>query len=104
MKNRSCNTQAHFVKQFFIERFQNVVARKRKENAEYADYPQNTQTGWECGDNANYVGYATIPARLNKFKIAIEHRVIARRSGVNDTWSIASALSARSPRPLRSKN
>ena len=99
MKNRSCNTQAYFV----IERFQIVVVQKRKENAEYADNPQNTQTGRECGDNANYVGYATIPARLNKFKIAIEHRVIARRSGVNDTWSIASALSARSPRPLRSK-
>ena len=33
-------------------------------NAEYADSSQNTQTGWECGDDANYVGYATIPARF----------------------------------------
>ena len=38
---------------------------KRKENAETADYSQNTQTGWECGDDANYVVYATIPARLD---------------------------------------
>ena len=36
----------------------------KKENAESAENPQNTQTGWECGDNANYVSYATIPARL----------------------------------------
>ena len=36
----------------------------KKENAETADYSQNTQTGWECGDDANYVVYATIPARL----------------------------------------
>ena len=35
-----------------------------KENAETADYSQNTQTGWECGDDANYVSYATIPVRL----------------------------------------
>ena len=34
------------------------------ENAEIADYSQNTQTGWECGDDANYVSYATIPARF----------------------------------------
>ena len=33
-------------------------------NAETADYSQNTQTGWECGDDANFVVYATIPARL----------------------------------------
>ena len=33
-------------------------------NAEYADSSQRTQTGWECGDDANYVVYATIPARL----------------------------------------
>ncbi len=33
-------------------------------NAEYADSSQITQTGWECGDDANYVVYATIPARL----------------------------------------
>ena len=37
---------------------------KLKKNAETADYSQNTQTGWECGDNANYVVYATIPARF----------------------------------------
>ena len=36
-------------------------------NAEYADYSQNTQTGWECGDDANFVVYATIPARLINF-------------------------------------
>ena len=35
-----------------------------KENAEYADSSQNTQTGWECGDDANFVVYATIPARF----------------------------------------
>ena len=48
-----------------------LVARKRLENAETADYSQNTQTGWECGDDANYVVYATIPARfyLNFFSI-----------------------------------
>ncbi len=28
-------------------------------NAETADYSQNTQTGWECGDDANFVSYAT---------------------------------------------
>ena len=33
-------------------------------NAEYADSSQRTQTGCECGDDANYVVYATIPARL----------------------------------------
>ena len=32
--------------------------------AEYADSSQRTQTGWECGDDANDVGYATIPARF----------------------------------------
>ena len=37
---------------------------KKKGNAETADYSQNTQTGWECGDDANFVVYATIPARL----------------------------------------
>ena len=37
---------------------------KEKKNAETAEYPQNTQTGWECGDDANYVSYATIPARF----------------------------------------
>ncbi len=52
-------------------------------NAETADYSQNTQTGWECGDDANFVVYATIPARY-------------------DTWTLASALSVRSPRTLRS--
>ncbi|MBQ2620675.1 MAG: hypothetical protein IJF84_04995 [Thermoguttaceae bacterium] len=36
----------------------------RKENAEYADSSQNTQTDWECGDDANYVSYATIPVRF----------------------------------------
>ena len=36
----------------------------KEENAESAENPQNTQTGWECGDDANYVSYATIPARL----------------------------------------
>ena len=35
----------------------------QKKNAETADYSQNTQTGWECGDDANFVVYATIPAR-----------------------------------------
>ena len=35
-----------------------------KETAETADYSQNTQTGWECGDDANFVVYATIPARF----------------------------------------
>ena len=35
-----------------------------RRNAETADYSQNTQTGWECGDDANYVVYATIPARI----------------------------------------
>ena len=35
-----------------------------KKNAETADYSQNTQTGWECGDDANFVVYATIPARF----------------------------------------
>ena len=54
---------------------------KRKENAETADYSQNTQTGWECGDDANYVVYATIPARFFRYlktnKIASGHRVIA---------------------------
>ena len=39
----------------------------RKENAENADYSQNTQTDWECGDDANYVSYATIPVRLILF-------------------------------------
>ena len=53
------------------------LPEKRKRNAETADYPQNTQTGWECGDNANYVVYATIPARLIILKIASGHRVIA---------------------------
>ncbi|MBQ6617736.1 MAG: hypothetical protein IJH67_15350 [Thermoguttaceae bacterium] len=33
-------------------------------NAEYADSSQRAQTGWECGDDANYVSYATIPARF----------------------------------------
>ena len=37
------------------------------------------------------------------FKIASGHRVIARESGVDDTWTLASALSARSLRTLRSK-
>ena len=41
-----------------------MVAYNRKGNAETADYSQNTQTGWECGDDANYVSYATIPARF----------------------------------------
>ena len=36
----------------------------RNKNAETADYSQNTQTGGECGDDANYVVYATIPARF----------------------------------------
>ena len=54
----------------------------KKENAETADYSQNTQTDWECGDDANYVSYATIPVRFFKifFKIAIGHRVIAQRA------------------------
>ncbi|MBQ3350110.1 MAG: hypothetical protein IJG38_06890 [Thermoguttaceae bacterium] len=38
----------------------------KKRNAETADYSQNTQTGWECGDNANFVSCATIPARVLK--------------------------------------
>ena len=70
-----------------------MVTRKGKENAENAENPQNTQrirrirresaeyaeTGWECGDDANFVVYATIPARfLKQLNIsAIEHRVIA---------------------------
>ncbi|MBQ2620049.1 MAG: hypothetical protein IJF84_01780 [Thermoguttaceae bacterium] len=33
-------------------------------NAETADYSQSSQTGWECGDDANFVVYATIPARF----------------------------------------
>ena len=41
-----------------------IWLQKKKRNAETADYSQNTQTGWECGDDANYVVYATIPARL----------------------------------------
>ena len=32
--------------------------RDRRISAEYAE------TGWECGDDANFVVYATIPARL----------------------------------------
>ena len=36
----------------------------KKENAETADYSQNTQTDWECGDDANYVSFATIPVRF----------------------------------------
>ena len=39
---------------------------KLKKNAEYADSSQNTQTDWECGDDANYVSYATIPVRFFK--------------------------------------
>ena len=31
--------------------------RDRRISAEYAE------TGWECGDDANFVVYATIPAR-----------------------------------------
>ncbi len=42
---------------------------KEKKNAETAEYPQNTQTGWECGDDANYVSYATIPARFILLKM-----------------------------------
>ena len=51
----------------------------KKKNAETADYSQNTQTDWECGDDANYVSYATIPVRfiLIIFKNASGHRVIA---------------------------
>ena len=72
-------------------------------NAEIADYSQNTQTDWECGDDANYVSYATIPVRfIYFFKIASGHRVIARVSGVDDTWTLASAYSASSLRFLRS--
>ena len=41
-----------------------IGLQKKKRNAETADYSQNTLTGWECGDDANYVVYATIPARL----------------------------------------
>ena len=26
----------------------------------------NAETGWECGDDANFVSYATIPARIFK--------------------------------------
>ena len=44
------------------------VFKIRKKNAETADYSQNTQTDWECGDDANYVSYATIPVRLFIFK------------------------------------
>ena len=32
--------------------------RNRRISAEYAE------TGWECGDDANFVVYATIPARF----------------------------------------
>ena len=35
------------------------IMKLRNKNAETADYSQNTQTGWECGDDANYVVYAT---------------------------------------------
>ena len=41
-----------------------ICLQKEIKNAETADYSQNTQTGWECGDDANYVSYATIPARI----------------------------------------
>ena len=48
----------------FVGCAQNWVARKkererrdRRISAEYAE------TGWECGDDANFVVYATIPAR-----------------------------------------
>ena len=44
-----------------------IWLQKKKRNAETADYSQNTQTGWECGDDANFVVYATIPARLLNF-------------------------------------
>ena len=40
------------------------ITKLRNKNAETADYSQNTQTDWECGDDANYVVYATIPARF----------------------------------------
>ena len=36
-----------------------TIARFVFLNAENAENPQNTQTGWECGDDANCVGYAT---------------------------------------------
>ena len=40
---------------------------------------------------------------INKLKYASKHRVIAPETGVDDTCLIASALSARSLRTLRSK-
>ena len=38
-----------------------------RRNAEYADSSQRAQTDWECGDDANYVSYATIPVRFKIF-------------------------------------
>ena len=46
-------------------------------NAEYADYSQNTQTGWECGDDANFVVYATIPARLINYFLKSQADIVS---------------------------
>ena len=35
--------------------------RERRDRRLLTEY---AETGWECGDDANYVSYATIPARF----------------------------------------
>ena len=49
----------------------------KKENAETADYSQNTQTDWECGDDANYVSYATIPVRFFNYFLKSQADIVS---------------------------